>query len=171
LTEGITQGDFLGNIKDWLRKMMIQMVVYTDTMKAEIEEIGKRISAGITEGFTDTDLHEIRRDMSYMFEEATRKVSTIDSLLGGVFGGYATGTNNARKGLHLVGEAGPELVRFNGGEKVMNNRATNKALASGMNGSTNNFNVTFNNTQDTTAFAMMSQLKQYNRQMAINGII
>ena len=171
LTEGITQGDFLGNIKDWLRKMMIQMVVYTDTMKAEIEEIGKRISAGITEGFTDTDLHEIRRDMSYMFEEATRKVSTIDSLLGGVFGGYATGTNNARKGLHLVGEAGPELVRFNGGEKVMNNRATNKALASGINGSTNNFNVTFNNTQDTTAFAMMSQLKQYNRQMAINGII
>lgn len=171
LTEGITQGDFLGNIKDWFRKMMIQMVVYTDTMKAEIEEIGKRISAGITEGFTDTDLHEIRRDMSYMFEEATRKVSTIDSLLGGVFGGYATGTNNARKGLHLVGEAGPELVRFNGGEKVMNNRATNKALASGINGSTNNFNVTFNNTQDTTAFAMMSQLKQYNRQMAINGII
>ena len=54
---------------------------------------------------------------------------------------------------------------------VMNNRATNKALASGINGSTNNFNVTFNNTQDTTAFAMMSQLKQYNRQMAINGII
>lgn len=171
LTDGITQGDFLGNIKDWLRRMMIQMVVYTDTMKAEIEEIGKRISAGITEGFTETDLHEIRRDMSYMFEEATRKVSTIDSLLGGVFGGYATGTNNARKGLHLVGEAGPELVRFNGGEKVMNNRATNKALASGINGSTNNFNVTFNNTQDTTAFAMMSQLKQYNRQMAINGII
>ena len=171
LTEGITQGDFLGNIKDWLRKMMIQMVVYTDTMKAEIEEIGKRISAGITEGFTDTDLHEIRRDMSYMFEEATRKVSTIDSLLGGVFGGYATGTNNARKGLHLVGEAGPELVRFNGGEKVMNNRATNKALASGISGNTNNFNVTFNNTQDTTAFAMMNQLKQYNRQMAINNII
>lgn len=171
LTDGITQGDFLGNIKDWLRRMMIQMVVYTDTMKAEIEEIGKRISAGIMEGFTDTDLHEIRRDMSYMFEEATRKVSTIDSLLGGVFGGYATGTNNARKGLHLVGEAGPELVRFNGGEKVMNNRATNKALASGISGSTNNFNVTFNNTQDTTAFAMMSQLKQYNRQMAINGII
>ncbi len=171
LTEGITQGDFLGNIKDWLRKMMIQMVVYTDTMKAEIEEIGKRISAGITEGFTDTDLHEIRRDMSYMFEEATRKVSSIDSILGGVFGGYATGTNNARRGLHLVGEAGPELVRFGGGEKVMNNRATNKALASGISGSTNNFNVTFNNTQDTTAFAMMSQLKQYNRQMAINGVI
>lgn len=170
LTDGITQSDFLGNIKDWLRKMMIQMVVYTDTMKAEIEEIGKRISAGITEGFTDTDLHEIRRDMSYMFEEASKKVQTIDSLLGGVFGGYATGTDNARRGLALVGESGPELVRFRGGEKVLNNKATNKAL-SGVSGSTNNFNVTFNNTQDTTAYAMLNQLKQYNRQMAINGVI
>ena len=169
LTNGITQGDFLGKVKDYLRKMMIQMVVYTDTMKAEIEEVGKRISQGIVDGFTDTDLHEIRRDLSYMFEEATRKVSSIDSILGGVFGGYANGTDNARRGLHLVGEAGPELVRFGGGEKVMNNKATNRALQTA--GATNNFNVTFNNTQDTTAFAMMSQLKQYNRTLAINGVI
>ena len=170
LTEGMTQGDFLGNIKDWLRKMMIQMVVYTDTMKSEIEEIGKRISAGITQGFTDTDLHEIRRDMSYMFEEATKKVQTIDSLLGGVFGGYATGTNNATRGLAIVGESGPELVKFNGGEQVLNNANTQKAL-NNMSGTTINQNVTFNNLQDTTAFAMMQQFKNYNRQMAINGII
>ena len=170
LTSGITQGDFLGKVKDYLRKMMIQMVVYTDTMKAEIEEIGKRISAGIVNGFTDTDLHEIRRDMSYMFEEATKKINTIDSLLGGVFGGYATGTNDAQKGLAIVGEAGPELVRFRGGEQVLNNTNTQKAL-NGINGNTNNFNVTFNNLKDTSAFAMVQQLKQYNREMAINGVI
>lgn len=170
LTEGITQSDFLGNIKDWLRKMMIQMVVYTDTMKSEIEEIGKRISAGITQGFTDTDLHEIRRDMSYMFEEATKKVQTIDSLLGGVFGGYATGTNNATRGLAMVGESGPELVKFNGGEQVLNNANTQKAL-NNMSGTTINQTVNFNNLKDTTAFAMMQQFKTYNRQMAINGII
>ena len=82
----------------------------------------------------------------------------------------ATGTQSASKGLTLVGEAGPELVNFRGGEQVLNNRNTNKALA-GMSGNTNNFNVTFNNLNDTTAYAMMSQLKQYNRQMAINGII
>jgi hypothetical protein len=40
-----------------------------------------------------------------------------------------------------------------------------------MAGNTNNFNVTFNNTTDTSAFAMVSQLKAYNRQMAINGVI
>lgn len=82
----------------------------------------------------------------------------------------ATGTQSAFSGLTLVGEAGPELVNFRGGEQVLNNRNTNKALAS-MGGNTNNFNVTFNNLTDTSAYAMMSQLKAYNRQMAINSII
>jgi hypothetical protein len=35
--------------------------------------------------------------------------------------GYAGGTNNASPGLHLVGERGPELVDFHGGEKVIPN--------------------------------------------------
>jgi len=83
---------------------------------------------------------------------------------------FANGTPSAPKGLAIVGEAGPELVNFGGGEQVLSNRNTQKALA-GIGGNTNNFNVTFNNTMDTTAFAMISQLKQYNRQMAINGIV
>ena len=73
--------------------------------------------------------------------------------------------------MYLVGEAGPELVQFNGGERVLNNRNTNKVLSEMGSNSGNTFNVTFNNLQDTTAFAMMNQLKQYNRQMAINGVI
>ena len=84
--------------------------------------------------------------------------------------GFANGTNGASKGLAIVGEAGPELVRFNGGEQVLNTRNTQKAL-SGAGGKSNTFNVTFNNTKDTTAFTMIQQLKQYNRQMAINGIM
>lgn len=83
---------------------------------------------------------------------------------------FANGSNSVPQGLALVGEAGPELVKFRGGEQVLNNRNTNKALAEA-GGKTNNFNVTFNNLQDTSAFAMINQLKQYNRQMAINGII
>ena len=81
------------------------------------------------------------------------------------------GTDNARKGLTLVGEAGPELVRFNGGEQVLNARNTQNALTDMGKDKGNVFNVTFNNTQDTTAFAMLQQLKQYNRRMAINGIL
>ena len=169
LTEGITQGEFLGNIKEWLRKMLIQMVVYTDTIKAEVEEIGHRISVGIVEGFTDTDLHEIRRDLSFMFEEATKKVGMIDNTLGAVFG-FAKGVQAAPSGLAMVGEAGPELVRFRGGEQVLNSRNTQKAL-NGMSGKSITNNITFNNLQDTTAFAMMQQMKNYNRQLSMNGII
>jgi phage-related tail protein len=168
LTNGLSQSDFLTNMKDWLRKMLLQAVVYTETMKNEIEAIGKAISAGISGGFTDTSLHEIRRDLSYIFEQANKSVGKIDEVLGGVFG-YANGTNNATRGLHIVGEAGPELVNFRGGEQVLNNRNTQKALASVDGGNT--FNVVFNNTQDTTAYAMMSQLRQYNREMAINVVL
>ena len=115
-------------------------------------------------------MQEIKRDISYIFNQANQAMSGIDRVLDSVFTGYATGTNNASSGLHLVGEQGPELVRFRGGEQVLNARNTQKAFE-GAGGNTNNFNVTFNNLQDTSAFAMMNQLKQYNRQMAINGII
>lgn len=169
LSNGLTQSDFLGNMKTWLRKMMIQMVVYTDTMKAEVEEIGKRISKGLTSGFTDTSLHEIRRDLSYIFEQTSSKMANLDTILDGVFSGYATGTENARRGIHLVGEAGPELVQFKGGERVFNNRDTMSMISGG--NPSNNFNVTFNNLQDTSAFAMVSQLKQYQREMAFNAVI
>lgn len=88
------------------------------------------------------------------------------------FGGYATGTNNAQKGLALVGEKGPELVDFKGGERVYNATNTQRMLAGATSGNAGNtFNVTFNNLQDTSAYAMMSQLRAYNRQMAINGVI
>ena len=62
------------------------------------------------------------------------------------------------------------IVRFKGGEQVFNANDTKNMLQNtGTAG--NNFNITFQNTQDTTAFAMMQQLKQYNREMAINGVL
>ena len=94
----------------------------------------------------------------------------IKSAWGKLTGGYATGTNNATSGIHLVGEAGPELVRFRGGEQVLNAQNTQKALEN-IGGSTNNFNVVFNNLQDTSAYTMIQQLRQYNRNLAINGIL
>jgi hypothetical protein len=103
---------------------------------------------------------------------STASVVTSAILTGGLslLWKHANGTNATHRGLAIVGEAGPEIVNFRGGEQVLNNRNTNKALAE-MGGKTNNFNVTFNNLQDTTAFNMMQQLKAYNRQMAINGVI
>jgi len=85
--------------------------------------------------------------------------------------GWATGTNDAPRGLALVGEAGPELVDFRGGERVINNANTQKLLANAGSGGGSVFNVTFENTIDTTAFAMMKQLKQYQRNLAFNGVL
>lgn len=168
LTDGLEQGDFLETMQSYIKKMLVQTVVYTESMMSEIQAIGKAISKGLTEGFSDTSLHEIRRDLSYIFQQANNAVGSIDSLLDNVFSGYATGTNNATAGLHLVGEQGPELVRFKGGEQVYNAQKT-AGMLQGKGGST--FNVTFNNTADTTAYAMMKQLKSYNRELAFNGII
>lgn len=92
------------------------------------------------------------------------------STLGHYFGWFANGTQNANRGLAVVGEQGPELVSFNGGERVLNAKNTQRALNT-MGGNTNTFNVNFYETRDTTAFAMLQQLRDYNRRMAVNGIL
>lgn len=170
LTNGLGQSDFLKNMKDWIKKMLVQSVVYTESMKSEIEAIGKSLTSAIANGFSEDSMHAIRRDLSYIFEQANKAVGSIDSVLSGVFSGYASGTENATRGLHIVGESGPELVAFKGGERVYNN-AESMRMLNGASSGGNNFNVTFNNLQDTSAFAMMNQLKQYNRELAINSII
>lgn len=43
-------------------------------------------------------------------------------------GGYASGTDDAEPGLKLVGEEGPELVMFKGGEKVLDAQETEDVL-------------------------------------------
>lgn len=101
----------------------------------------------------------------------------VGNFFGDVFGGiknffgFETGTLQAPKGLAIVGEAGPELVNFKGGEQVLNAHNTQKALATASGAKGNIWNVTFNNLQDTSAYAMMNQLKQYNRELALNGLI
>lgn len=170
LSNGLSQADFLETMKNYIKNLVVTSVVYTESLQAEISAIGEAISNGIKEGFSETGLEEIRRDLSYIWYNANNAVSAIDSVLNNVFTGYATGTDNATAGLHLVGEAGPELVRFRGGEQVYNANDTRNMLQSGNVGG-NNFNVTFNNMQDTSAYAMLQQMKQWQREMAINGII
>ena len=169
MVNGLEQGEFLDTMKNYVRKMVIQTVVYTESLQSQIEAIGVAISEGIANGFSESGLDKLRMDFSYLFYQAENSMSKIDSVLNAVFDGYATGTDNATAGLHLVGEAGPELVRFRGGEQVYNANETAKMLNGGNGG--NNFNVSFYNMQDTTAYTMLQQLKQYNREMAVNGII
>lgn len=63
--------------------------------------------------------------------------------------GYATGTNNAARGWHMVGEEGPELMWFNGGERVLNNTATMDMLS----GLSNSVKVLMSRVQSLTSTA------------------
>lgn len=61
--------------------------------------------------------------------EAQRNVNSI------LFGkGYANGTTDAKAGLHLVGENGPELRVLNSGDGIIPNNLTNKLLSMAKNG-------------------------------------
>ena len=86
------------------------------------------------------------------------------------FFGFANGTPSAPAGLSVVGERGPELVNFRGGEQVVNAENTRKMLAGG-NNTSNTFSMVFNNTPKTTAFEMMREVKKYSRQLAFNGVL
>jgi SLT domain-containing protein/phage-related protein len=45
---------------------------------------------------------------------------------------YNTGTNSATEGLHLVGERGPEMIAFGGGERVFNGMETSSMMNQGI---------------------------------------
>lgn len=155
----------IGKIVVELIPLMAQIII--ELIKS-VPDIIEGLGTGVWEGAQD--LGETIWNGIKGAGEAIKDVGkSIGNGLKKLFG-FATGTQSAPRGLALVGEAGPELVRFNGGEQVLNTRNTQKALA-GAGGNTNNFNVVFNNLQDTSAYAMMSQLRAYNRQMAINGVI
>ena len=55
---------------------------------------------------------------------AASSAITVDTT-GNIFNHFAAGTNNAPSGMALVGENGPELVRFRGGEQVVPNHMLN----------------------------------------------
>lgn len=56
-------------------------------------------------------------------------------------GFYASGTPSARRGLAWVGEEGPELVDFSGGERVYNNRDSQRMAAPQVHNHLRNINV------------------------------
>lgn len=166
-------------IKSLLRSILEQIIpaiieIITSENLFDMFTLGLKIGLDIVEGIIEAILDV---DWGSVFG-SIGNVSTSGSVWGGIgnvllgglpglFDWWASGTNNAPSGLSIVGEKGPELVDLHGGERIYNAQKT-KALLSGAS-SGNTMNVTFNNLQDTTASAMMSQLRYYNRQLAVNG--
>ena len=81
----------------------------------------------------DKDVENAKKDIA----ELSNKKITITATLKTAFEnvkkalgvGYASGTDYATKGLHLVGEQGPELAYFNGGETVIPTNKTKEILS------------------------------------------
>lgn len=88
-----------------------------------------------------TEMQETITELNMSDEASTAAIATMDAYILGIkskisevnstisavslignanieLGGYATGTSSAESGLALVGEEGPELIDFSGGEKV-----------------------------------------------------
>ena len=83
--------------------------------------------------------------------------------------GYATGTNNASKGLHWVGEEGPELLNFNGGETIKNAKDSAK-IASGKNSGFNLNIETFVNERKQDVEELAEELSYYIKKKELGGV-
>lgn len=77
--------------------------------------------------------------------------------------GYAVGTNSAQRGFALVGERGPELVDFNGGERVYTNAQTKGLLGGRGGGNTYNFSGNLMTPE------FWAQIQQGDQMAAVNG--
>lgn len=152
--------DFFATIGEWIKNFFDELwQKIKDAIMGvvdEVKSIPEKVGGGVS-GFFENVGSGIKSG-----------ISKIGSGIKSFFG-FAEGTDNAPAGVALVGEEGPELVRFHGGEQVVPAPQTRQMLGGGNSGSV--FNVTFNNTQDTTAFTMMKQMKGWQRSLAFNAVI
>lgn len=106
-----------GNGLETLYGHLSQVLVQVGQMVSQLEKIGL---VGSTGNSTGPHLHF----------EISQGGSVIDP---GAIWGYARGTRNATAGVHWVGENGPELIGFEGGEAVLNAYQSKEFTRSGPN--------------------------------------
>lgn len=81
--------------------------------------------------YADAILSQGGKAIAYAKSIAAQVKAALNSgnVAGPSIGGYAEGTDYATPGPHLVGENGPEIVEFRGGEKVYTNDETERIMA------------------------------------------
>lgn len=132
----------------------------TEVLGLPAEQVSKIVAE-----MTDANADDIERRLTVLAR--TRMVNLVANVVTsgssarvGDIGQYAVGTNSARPGLALVGERGPELVNFGGGESVMTADKTAAALSGA--GATVTYNVTINGS-NMTADETVRALKEWER--------
>jgi len=104
----------------------------------EVRLFGEEEAAAWLSANTETFDENIKHAKSVLTNFPAEKTITIKSVFKSVYettksilglgDGYATGTANATPGWHLVGENGPEIVYFGGGESVYTADETRRML-------------------------------------------
>jgi phage-related protein len=120
--------------------------VLSDTAAGAMEgigDLGKQVGDMFATAATNvlTGVTSLREAVGQLLQQLAQLLinSAMKSLFGNIFDGlglgsltgYATGTASAAAGLAMVGEEGPELINFKGGERVYNARDTSRMLSGG----------------------------------------
>lgn len=119
-----------GKVSDGKDKFAESMTEYTGVIEDEktvMVELAAQIGIDMSDALTDGLLGGIDD-----YEAAWRRyhVGLIKNPVQPQISAYASGTISANAGLALVGEYGPELVYFNGGERVLTAEETREAMRS-----------------------------------------
>ena len=120
------------NMADDARTNAIATVnAYIDGIKSKIPEINSALDS--ISWANDNISNNDNNDKVDIFEShySMNNNSNLTAGVATILEGYATGTNSAEPGFALVGENGPELVDFSGGERVYTADDTANMLSSG----------------------------------------
>lgn len=113
--------DLTAQIEDLKSKATIEIAVnMTPEMVARVTKQLQDLAAALGRNFVITPTIAIPAGLDASQAQAV-STKTIPA--------HANGTNSAAPGLALVGERGPELVTFNGGERVFTNSATESLVS------------------------------------------
>lgn len=117
-----------GRVSEGKDKFAESMTEYTGVIedeKAVMVELAAQAGVDMSKALTDELLNGIPN-----FEAAWSRYQKISvhSSAKKSMNAYASGTRSAERGLALVGENGPELVYFKGGERVLTAEETSEAM-------------------------------------------
>lgn len=108
--------DFAGALAEYNEVVLSKKEIMVDMAAQVGVDMSRQLTQGLLSGLSD-------------YQAAWSRYANFPKSLP-AWEAYAGGTSNAAAGYALVGELGPELVYFNGGERVLTAEETREALAS-----------------------------------------
>lgn len=90
LVDGLSGDDFMYAIEEYIRKAVIQSVVYTASMQSQLAAIGTAIAQAIASG--STDYSSITASLAALYETASAAAAIAEQIIEAAFGSYDVGT-------------------------------------------------------------------------------